>query len=355
MYDPVIGRVLSPDNYVQSPFNAQSYNRYIYCLNNPLKYTDPTGEIITWSIGKRGFSIGFNLTPIGIPIGAGINIGWSDGGSAGVYGEVGYRVGGTGLGAGATVNQSLDYGFGSNSWTTSTSAGIYGSLGWFNAGGNVAYNYTYDSWSWGVSAGINLFGNDAWGLGLNVGYGSGGWDFGIGGYYNPYAWKDNPVYAPDEWNDGGNVYYDANGNIVAYDPTMQLTNNCYSYALDDVDNGNFRGLQPGNVGGYLITSYSDINLDYVLKESISDGRIKQPNFWNELGFGKNGYYSVYLVIDQGDDYHWYRQDKGGNWSHKPGITPVKNIDYSGRIITNPVRANHGNYQNGGINLWVRRR
>jgi RHS repeat-associated protein len=43
MYDPVIGRVLSPDNYVQNPENAQNYNKYQYCLNNPLKYTDPTG------------------------------------------------------------------------------------------------------------------------------------------------------------------------------------------------------------------------------------------------------------------------------------------------------------------------
>jgi hypothetical protein len=44
MYDPLIGRVLSPDNYVQDPSNAQSYNRYSYCLNNPLLYTDPSGE-----------------------------------------------------------------------------------------------------------------------------------------------------------------------------------------------------------------------------------------------------------------------------------------------------------------------
>jgi hypothetical protein len=45
-YDPIIGRVLSPDNYVQDATNAQSYNRYSYCLNNPLKYTDPDGEWI---------------------------------------------------------------------------------------------------------------------------------------------------------------------------------------------------------------------------------------------------------------------------------------------------------------------
>ena len=54
MYDPYIARFLSPDrsalcdafiakwrkNYVQLPTSAQSFNRYSYCLNNPLKYTD---------------------------------------------------------------------------------------------------------------------------------------------------------------------------------------------------------------------------------------------------------------------------------------------------------------------------
>jgi RHS repeat-associated protein len=44
MYDPRLGRMLSPDNFVQSPDNSQSYNRYSYCVNNPLKYTDPSGN-----------------------------------------------------------------------------------------------------------------------------------------------------------------------------------------------------------------------------------------------------------------------------------------------------------------------
>jgi RHS repeat-associated protein len=50
LYDPYLQRFLSPDNYVQSPENAQSYNRYSYCLNNPLMYTDPSGwnEMKTW-------------------------------------------------------------------------------------------------------------------------------------------------------------------------------------------------------------------------------------------------------------------------------------------------------------------
>ena len=46
LYDPQTGRFLSPDPYVQDPANTQSYNRYAYALNNPLRYIDPSGEII---------------------------------------------------------------------------------------------------------------------------------------------------------------------------------------------------------------------------------------------------------------------------------------------------------------------
>jgi RHS repeat-associated protein len=44
LYDPALGRFLSPDPYVQAPDFSQSFNRYSYCLNNPLKYTDESGE-----------------------------------------------------------------------------------------------------------------------------------------------------------------------------------------------------------------------------------------------------------------------------------------------------------------------
>jgi len=35
---------LSPDNYIQAPDFTQNFNRYAYALNNPLMYTDPSGE-----------------------------------------------------------------------------------------------------------------------------------------------------------------------------------------------------------------------------------------------------------------------------------------------------------------------
>ncbi len=42
-YDPTIGRFISADPIVKSLTNPQSLNRYTYVLNNPLKYTDPSG------------------------------------------------------------------------------------------------------------------------------------------------------------------------------------------------------------------------------------------------------------------------------------------------------------------------
>ncbi len=43
LYDPQLGRFLNPDPIISDPSSIQNYNRYSYCLNNPLKYTDPTG------------------------------------------------------------------------------------------------------------------------------------------------------------------------------------------------------------------------------------------------------------------------------------------------------------------------
>ena len=43
IYDPDLGRFLSPDPFIQEPANAQNLNRYTYVLNNPLSFTDPSG------------------------------------------------------------------------------------------------------------------------------------------------------------------------------------------------------------------------------------------------------------------------------------------------------------------------
>jgi len=43
-YDPAIGRFISQDIIVQNHASPQSFNRYSYVLNNPLKYVDSMGR-----------------------------------------------------------------------------------------------------------------------------------------------------------------------------------------------------------------------------------------------------------------------------------------------------------------------
>ena len=50
MYDPVTSSFLSADRFVQNPLTAMGFNRYAYCMNNPLRFVDPTG----WEAGPGG-------------------------------------------------------------------------------------------------------------------------------------------------------------------------------------------------------------------------------------------------------------------------------------------------------------
>jgi RHS repeat-associated protein len=48
-YDATIGRFISPDTVIQSMANPQCFNRYSYCLNNPLIYADPSGHVVVFN------------------------------------------------------------------------------------------------------------------------------------------------------------------------------------------------------------------------------------------------------------------------------------------------------------------
>ena len=56
LYDPILGRMLSPDVVIQDEQSSQAYNRYSYCFNNPLRFTDPSGYVVEddWYVDKNG-------------------------------------------------------------------------------------------------------------------------------------------------------------------------------------------------------------------------------------------------------------------------------------------------------------
>jgi len=48
VFDPTLGRFMSADPFVQSPFDGQSFNRYSYTFNDPLSNVDPSGFASCW-------------------------------------------------------------------------------------------------------------------------------------------------------------------------------------------------------------------------------------------------------------------------------------------------------------------
>lgn len=88
IYDPTLGRFLSPDPYIQSPYHSQSFNRYSYVWNNPLTMTDPSGYLVA-----AGGSAGV-CDENGVCTGGGA--GGGGGGSGGGSGSGGAGAGGGG-------------------------------------------------------------------------------------------------------------------------------------------------------------------------------------------------------------------------------------------------------------------
>ncbi|MCX5697566.1 MAG: FG-GAP-like repeat-containing protein [Candidatus Omnitrophica bacterium] len=66
-YDPTIGRFITADTIVQSPYDPQALNRYSYCRNNPINYTDPTGH--SWWKKFWGKVSGFLGAAVGVALG----------------------------------------------------------------------------------------------------------------------------------------------------------------------------------------------------------------------------------------------------------------------------------------------
>ena len=186
MYDVGLCRFLSPDPYVQAPDFTQNFNRYSYCLNNPLVYTDPSGEI-----------------PILIPIIAGAVIGGYLGGSA----AEGWKMnpgkwawdGDTwaGIGIGVVIGALGGYGFCIGA-PALASTGFFAHFG--TSGTVTAYTLTG-----GVAGGV-------------IGYGSG---FAGGMLYSNGDWEyshQSGIYGAKIGATIGTVAGAIAGNIESYEP-----------------------------------------------------------------------------------------------------------------------------------------
>ncbi|HYG62486.1 MAG TPA: LamG domain-containing protein [Thermoanaerobaculia bacterium] len=137
-----------------------------------------------------------------------------------------------------------------------------------------------------------------------------------------------PLYEPSYWNSGSRL----------------ANNNCYNYA-NNKPTDTFA--QPGRAAGAQWTS---LTCAAVHQAAVADGLQPISGYPSYVLDLKTG---VALVVAPGIDYHWYRLDDDGTWTHKPGNSPATNRDNSGNIITDPRTANRGIYTEfcGFYTLW----
>jgi RHS repeat-associated protein len=184
LYDPVIHRFLQPDNFVSDSQNTQAFNRYSYVLNNPLKYSDASGELPILVVAAIIGAIAGGAGYIAYAIQTG-NWSWGGFGMAVVGGAaVGALTGGLG-GASAT---SVTLSAAGNAAASSFVAAFF-----------PAISVPVGDWSFSISPSI-AFGNASGaGVSFGVSYSDGDWSFsgGVGimsyGNYNGFGANANEI------------------------------------------------------------------------------------------------------------------------------------------------------------------
>ena len=138
-----------------------------------------------------------------------------------------------------------------------------------------------------------------------------------------------PKFEPEKWNNNDNIKH---------------SHNCYAYLLNTIVGKRDGKPQPG-----YFSNFPPIrNKDYTCESFFQRLKKDIPSLYLTTFSQKckKGFYKGFIALDpkmEDQDYHFYRHDQSGFWSHKPGRTEAVNIDADNKIIKNPLKANR-NYR-----------
>jgi hypothetical protein len=153
-----------------------------------------------------------------------------------------------------------------------------------------------------------------------------------------------PKYEPGRWNNR---------------KELRETHNCFAYAMNVHDpkqvkacqldkNCNVPFHQPGSASGHPGFRSRKLKTcpDMVARLLGDNPSMKMTTFEAKCPAHTS---KIALVVDPDEDYHFFRQDSNGFWSHKPGGTAVTNLDANDKLIYDPQLASR-DYQESGSKL-----
>lgn len=204
LYDAKLHRFLQPDNFVQDPYNTQNFNRYGYCWNNPLKYTDPSGEFfwmapliyaaVNVAVDLAVNNGKMNFGQIAMSAGMGALSGALGGATTSATAFAGAMIGQMNRFLPAipiyqsknfSLNVSPFIGYGTSGFSSGLNANINGQVGDFVYAASAGMGINEGVSSLGESIGSSNF----WNVGGFAGYNDGHANYGIGYSYNSFGGK----------------------------------------------------------------------------------------------------------------------------------------------------------------------
>jgi len=226
---------------VQEPGYAQNYNRYTYCLNNPLIFTDPTGHKCKWSY----------LIPVF--------------GTVQLFAQPGFNIA-ENQGYSKRDWQYWAYGYASNVITgisIAASAGVAGSgIAFANTASIMTGSFTH-------SLGMHMLTGGQ--TDVSVSFGLGTYNLSSGEFRSIFNWKDLSTIEKVGYGLGALAnFQDFMGLGERIDVTLasekDLTENWHSHSLikgDNVQIDVYPGEQPDNIMGYILPRRGENYANYL--------------------------------------------------------------------------------------------
>ena len=322
LYDPVLGRFLSPDPYVQVLGFTQAFNRFSYCMNSPLCYVDENGEF--WWIAAAAF------------IGGAINVATNWKNIDNFWQGVGYfGVGATAGAIGAlTGGAALAVTGGLGGAAGGAIAGFVGGAtsGFILGGGNtlMAGGSLYDAWSNGLTGAYTGAATGAVLGGIGGGFTSylkgenvwSGRDIATG--RNAFSLKNTPINETVHHRPAG-----SNPNPISPKPKLPQSE-IRDYSVTTYENSHVNPMMEGKglmnrplqIEGYDVRLASQNDLYHAFPRSFDEQIVKGGWLYGNSGNstmmvapgtvnGVNGIYTLGINTETGIIYHRAFYEWGG--------------------------------------------
>lgn len=155
--------------------------------------------------------------------------------------------------------------------------------------------------------------------------------------------------AVDNNNNNNDLSISSYNTSFNENPYIRESHNCYMYFLNKKNNEVVkmcktdypkykmcRRAQPGYASGFEILGRNDYKCPKITKRTLMDNPgIYKTSLKKKC---KPTHYKGALVVAPKRDYHYYRLNDDGLWTHKPGYKPSTTMDSNNNLIVNPEKA-----------------